>query len=60
MTGSLGAAGAEASWFGGSIHPDTGHWRQFKIYAEAFRRKLGNNVTEIRCFSFVPGAPVQD
>ena len=49
MTG-LGAAGAAASWFGGSIHPDTGHWRQFEIFARAMGHKKGNNVTEMGSF----------
>ncbi len=56
MTGSFGAAGAEASWFGGSIHPDAGHWRQYHDAAGAFGHKQGNNVTEMGRFEFSQAA----
>lgn len=47
MTGYSGATGVGASWFGGSIHPNAGHWRQYLKIAGAIGRNKGDNVSEL-------------
>jgi hypothetical protein len=49
-------ADIQASWFGGSVSPDAGHWRQFGDAARPIGRNKGQIVTEIGNFRWAAPA----